>query len=404
MSDPLADLLALPESEQQSRGLSHTPREIFQQPETWLSTLDRMTAARPQLLDFLEDFLRAENGLQPEILLTGAGTSDYIGRAMAGLLRSRLGCGVSAVASTTLLTELDNYIQPGKKYLLVSFSRSGDSSEGVAVLRHALEQYPDRIRHLVVTCNPKGSMAKAPSVFTLLLDPRTNDHGLAMTSSFSNMVLAGQSLGFAREPGAFAHGVKLLAAAVAGKMPEIAVTTAALAARGFSRVCFLGTGALEAVAEESALKVLELNAGLIPTLSETSLGLRHGPLSFVDEGTLVVAYLSANSARHQYELDLLREMRTKNLSAEILIVAPNTDDSIRTITSQVVSLDASEDLPEWTLPAAYIVVGQLLALFCCIENGITPDSPSTGAITRVVSHVKIYPPTAPSLAVGNQSK
>ena len=33
--------------------------------------------------------------------------------------------------------------------------------------------------------------------------------------------------------------------------------------------------------------------------------------------------------------------------------------------------------------AAYIPAAQLLALFCRIEDGITPDSPSTGAITHV---------------------
>jgi hypothetical protein len=39
-----------------------------------------------------------------------------------------------------------------------------------------------------------------------------------------------------------------------------------------------------------------------------------------------------------------------------------------------------------------VIVGQLLALFLSIRNGIHPDTPSTGAISRVVSHVKIYSP------------
>jgi tagatose-6-phosphate ketose/aldose isomerase len=54
---------------------------------------------------------------RPAVLLIGAGTSDYVGRALELLLREKGGCDVSAVASTDLLPNLEEYIVPDRKYL-----------------------------------------------------------------------------------------------------------------------------------------------------------------------------------------------------------------------------------------------------------------------------------------------
>ena len=157
MSDSLSRILELPEGERQSRGLVHTPREIQQQPATWRATAKLLMENRAQILKFLE-----ESGpvARMSVLLTGAGTSDYIGRAVVALLRRQWQCEVAAVASTELLTNLDDYLLPGRNYLLISLSRSGDSSEGVALIQQALERYPTRVRHLVLTCNRNGAMAR----------------------------------------------------------------------------------------------------------------------------------------------------------------------------------------------------------------------------------------------------
>ena len=394
MENPLAALLSLPDVERQSRGLTDLPREIFQQPETWLSTLDRLAAARDALKSYFQEFLASAGaGVRPEIILTGAGTSDYIGRAVSRPLRKRLPCEISTIPSTELLTNLDDFVIPDKQYLLVSFSRSGDSSEGVAALHETLDRFPRQIRHLLVTCNEAGTMATLPRIFSLVLDSRVNDRGLAMTSSFSNMIIAGQSLAFFQEPEIFESFVQDISAAGSQKMADAAMITAELAARRFSRVCFLGTGSQQAVAEESALKVLELNAGKIATLAQSPLGLRHGPLSFVNDETLVVAYLSGNERRRQYELDLLEEPRMKQLGADMLIITPHPASRIDRIAKHVLSLDLPQGFPDFALPPISVIAGQLLGLFFSIENGITPDSPSRGAISRVVSHVKIYSPT-----------
>ncbi len=193
VQNPLADLMGLGAPEKARRGLVYTPQEICQQPDTWTNTFRRVAERREELLQFLAP-LRAAS---PTVYLVGAGSSDYVGRALTSILRKSWKCEVMAVPSTELITNMENYVLPGRSYLWISFSRSGDSSESVGVLEQALREYP-QVRHLVVSCNGAGKMprmcAHAGNALALVLDDAVNDRGLAMTSSFTNLVVAGQCL------------------------------------------------------------------------------------------------------------------------------------------------------------------------------------------------------------------
>ena len=76
----------------------------------------------------------------------------------------------------------------------------------------------------------------------------------------------------------------------------------------FDRIVYLGNIALKGVAQESALKMLELTAGKVATMYDSQLGFRHGPKSIINDTPLTVAYLSDDAYRRQYELDLIKEM------------------------------------------------------------------------------------------------
>jgi len=59
--------------------------------------------------------------------------------------------------------------------------------------------------------------------------------------------------------------------------------------------------------------MLELTSGRVTTISETYLGFRHGPMSYVHEDTLIVCHLSCDPTIRAYELDLLQELDRKKL-------------------------------------------------------------------------------------------
>jgi tagatose-6-phosphate ketose/aldose isomerase len=392
--DRLSALLGMPEGRKRELGVEHTAAEIAQQPKTWPGTLALCRERQAEL----RAFLAGQAGLP--VLLAGAGSSDFVGRSVERLLEQRWHAPVRAVASTELLTGMDDWLRTDSGAFCISFSRSGDSSEGVAVIEEMRRRFP-RVAHLVITCNAQGAMAKLaqdhPQSYALVLDPATNDRGLAMTSSFSNMVVAGQALAYLDDLDGYGAMLEQLVKSAESLLPQAADAAAKLAKSGFTRVCFLGSGALKATAAESALKVQELTAGRIFTMSQSFLGLRHGPLSFLDKQTLVVAYLASDAVTSSYESDLLRELREKQLGVTIAATGFALAQEIREMAQVALELGQENGVGPYTPPDALrapldVIFGQLLGLFFSLDAGLKPDTPSpSGAISRVVSNVKIHP-------------
>ena len=396
MADPLRMLLDLPEQEKSERGLEHTPREIWQQPDTWKKTYEHCRNHRSELNDVLRQAgIGRGNTSSPTVYLIGAGTSDYTGRALAPLLRRCWSCEVWAIPSTTLLTEFEDFHRPGKEYLWISFSRSGDSPEGVALLEQALAQHRE-IRHLVITCNQSGTMARlcaqhSDRAFALVLDDSVNDRGVAMTSSFTNMVLAGQCLGHLEENSQFGETVAQICEIGRRFLPLASDAAASITSLDCRRVCFVGSGALRAVSDESALKVVELTGGQVTTLAETPLGLRHGPLSSLDSHTLFVAFLSSETRKRGYELDLLREIDRKRLGRARAVVTAQGGEDAASLVDYTLSLESAEKFSDYYRPVLDVILSQMLGLFLSIRCGLKPDQPSpAGTITRVVAPIKLY--------------
>jgi tagatose-6-phosphate ketose/aldose isomerase len=391
----LSALLRLSNSEKLERGLVYTPQEIAQQPETWLGTFKKL---RPRL-QVMRDFLAASGVMNPSaespiVFLTGAGTSDYIGRSLHLLLQKSWQSEVIPVSTPDLLTDFSNYVLPQRPYLWISFSRSGDSPEGVAVLERALAQCPN-VRHIVVSCNASGRMVHLthgrPNVLCVLLDEVTNDRSLAMTSSFSNMVVAGHILAHAWNIEEYESICRSLSRAAESFLPRAASIAANLAGQHFSRVCFVGSGVLAGTAMESALKVTELTGGKVLAFSHSTLALRHGPMAALDRETLFVSFISSQEKRRKYELDLLREISSKSLVRTRLVVATVGTAPLQAEADYVLTPGTNYEIPDLYRPVIDVILGQLLGLFTSLELGLKPDTPSpNGAISRVVQNVEIY--------------
>lgn len=382
---PLTRLLALSQPEKQQLGLLYTPAEIAQQPATWATTHLLFEEFRPELTSFL----RRAHSERWTIYLVGAGTSDYIGHAVANLLRKRWQCEVCAVASTDLLTNRDDLVIPNRDYLWISFSRSGDSPEGVAVLAQALELHPN-VRHLVVSCNKNGRMVELAladkNSFAMLLDDAVNDRSLAMTSSFTNMVLFGQELAHLWDNVPFEKTLEQMIVAAEHVLHEGSFLAHTLAQNGYLRACFVGSGALGATARESALKLLELTSGGIQTMNETTLGLRHGPMSSLNADTLFTGFISTDSNRRRYDIDLVNEIRAKQVVRTIVTIGQ--PDAASDYSLHCAAFDRVDDAYR---PAVDVIFSQMLGLFASIELGLQPDSPSpNGLISRVVEKFAIY--------------
>lgn len=370
----MSSYLAIDETLLEAKNSLWTAKEIMQQPDCWRATLSIVKAARAQLDSWLAGVLDKPNA---QIIFTGAGTSAYVGEAVVGYLNQQLDIACRSVSSTELVACPEQYLQPNKSTLLVSFARSGNSPESVAAV-DVVNNYVKHCAHLFITCNPDGALhkqaAQDENYFSLLMPTKTLDHSFAMTSSFTSMLVASVAI-FSDADNAVLTIAEAVEKNIAGKLAELK----ALAELPMHRLVYLGAGSLKGYAQESALKLLELSAGQVMGYFESPLGFRHGPKSLVDDKTLIILFGSTNTYTKQYDIDLLNELRSDNKAIDVHALAL-PDDAVM------------QQLDDVFNGLYYMVCAQIMSFYKAWQLGITVDNPCpTGEVNRVVQGVTIYP-------------
>jgi tagatose-6-phosphate ketose/aldose isomerase len=386
-------LLAASPAAQDAGGYAHTLREISQQPVTWIETASRM-AGRVALLDAALAAVK-NDGAPGAVVLTGSGSSLYAGECLSLALQGALGMPVHAVPAGMVLTDPTGCLAHRVPSLMVSFARSGNSPESCGAVDAVRESMPE-CRHLLITCSGQGRLATRyrddPGVATVVLDESTNDRSLVMTSSFTNMVLAGRLLALTRDVDGYRARVSGLARHAADLLLGHADSLARIARSDYRTAVYLGSGNRYGAAREAALKMLEMTGGQVKTFPETYLGLRHGPMCAIDDGALVVCFLSTDPVTRAYEVDLVRELNRKKLGARKVLVGPGVPPDLVSAGDVVVDSPGLASVADGDAPVLDVVVGQLLSLFRCLHIGLRPDAPSDeGVISRVVGDFAIHP-------------
>ena len=347
--------------------------EILRQPLLWSTTLESVRSASERL--------GLSRKLQnARVLLTGAGTSAYAANAIAAAWPKAV-----AVPSTDLLVDSERYLH--EIDVMISLARSGDSPESAAVVERVRALRP-KILQLAIVCNENGALVRAGVDGVIALDPRTNDHSLVMTSAFSNLALAGIVLAQDDLAAAIVAEVSKRASVLLADIDQVCRRAAN---RVKDRIMVLASSPLLGWAKEAELKLLEMCGGKFAVVSESFLGLRHGPMSFMKADTFVLCLLSNDAARRLYEIDLIGELRAKKIGYLTGITDFAED---RDLFDEVIPAIASEADDAQRTP--YEIVGpQLLGYHLSLRIGLNPDNPSPdGIINRVVRGVRIH--SAPS--------
>jgi tagatose-6-phosphate ketose/aldose isomerase len=348
----------------------YTLTEILQQPLLWPVTLEIVRSASQQM-QLSKKLKRAR------VLLTGAGTSAYAASAVAAAWPQSI-----AVPTTDLLVDAERYLT--NIDAVISLARSGSSPESTAVVEQVRALRPE-IQHFAIICDEDGALSRSDLDGLIVLDPRANDQSLVMTSAFSNLVLAGLALA---QPEATVVAEKQLSARADSLLPDIDQACRSAAARVRDRMVILSSSPLLGWQREAGLKSLEMTAGQFPLVSETYLGLRHGPMSFVTPDTLVLCLLSSDPVRRSYERDLIRELRAKKIGYLVGIAEPEESLGLFNLTIPAVAPHTDD-----AMRTPFEILGpQLLGYHLSLLIGLNPDNPSPdGVINRVVSGVRIYP-------------
>lgn len=379
--------------ELESLKATFTATEIHQQPSTWEKTIEQVRSRAEEIQSFINKVIHQEDY---DVILTGAGTSEFVGNALYSYLNRKLNYNVKSYATTDLTATPENYVSAHKPTLLISYGRSGDSPESIGAIQ-SVEAVNDNLYHLFITCNKDGALSKRANTegdrcLAINLTPETLDKSFAMTSSFTNMYLATVLCFSLDNFDETVAAVNDVIGAAKQLVEEDWLTIKEFDdAFDYGRIVYLGTNTLKGIAQESALKMLELNAGKIVTMYDTPLGFRHGPKSIIDNTTLTVLYLSDGEYQRQYELDLLKEMSGQRKENRIMVVCNTPCELAKSLANYYYCFDtpAKDNV---FVGLDFIIVAQLMALFASIRNHFTPDNPCpTGEVNRVVKGVILYP-------------
>ncbi|MGE5384203.1 MAG: SIS domain-containing protein [Omnitrophica WOR_2 bacterium] len=368
---------------------TNTEKEIWGQPNLWLKIYDQVLAEKQSLVSFLEIALSEQN---LNVILTGAGSSAFIGLSLVGSFNRNLKKPAMAISTTDLVTHPSDYFGPHIPVLLISFARSGNSPESVAVVKLA-DQVCTKVYHLIITCDVLGALAKyntKSARYNFILPAEANDKSLAMTGSYSGMLLTGLLIARIKEVEKLRVQIDLLQQ-YANKLLGEAAQFKHIAELDFDRAVFLGSGPLSGTATESHLKVQELTDGKVICKCDSFLGFRHGPKVVINNKTLIFLLFSNQPYVLQYEKDLLAALGT---GQEPLYVAGLIETSSAKLNPDklFVLSENGNKLEEEFLPVCSILPAQMIGFYKSLYLGMDPDMPSaSGAISRVVKGVVIYP-------------
>jgi tagatose-6-phosphate ketose/aldose isomerase len=378
------EYLGVTEPDLIATGAIWTAREIEQQPQMLQQTHALVAGLHAKIQAFAAPLL---DNPAARVILTGAGSSSYIGQCVAPLLNRRLAARVDAVPTTDIVCAPQLYLDPEQPLLLVSFGRSGNSPESLAAVELA-ESLVHEVRHLVVICNAEGALGNAPlaEAMTLLLPAATHDTGFAMTSSFSCMMYAVMA---ALLPAGTMDGrIDAIAGATRRVIEESLPVLHKLALGRYDRVVYLGSGILQGLAREASLKLGELTNGAVATCFESPLGFRHGPKTFITGRTLVMVFVSNDALTRRYDLDLVDELRRDGCAARIIEVSAQPRVALDT---DGITVPAMADAVDADLLWPYLAVAQIHAFLRARAIGVAPDNPNpAGVVNRVVRGVRLY--------------
>lgn len=222
----------------------------------------------------------------PLVVVVGCGTSYYLAQTIAAAFNQH-GRNAIAVPGGEWARRPESYVANRNGVVVVALSRSGESTETVQAVDASKAA---GLHTIAVTCEKDSSIARAAAETIYL--PTHAEEGVVMTSSASLMLIAGLRMAGASLDAA-------ITAAAAKPLSVLGSIDAAFIA-GRKHFVYLGAGALYGIASEGALKLQEMSISYAQTFHPMEY--RHGPISLIDEGSLVVLLYSEDTLAEESKL------------------------------------------------------------------------------------------------------
>ncbi|MGC8837765.1 MAG: SIS domain-containing protein [Anaerolineae bacterium] len=335
---------------------THTQREILGQTVAWRAALAELRARTDALRAFWAE------GRFSDAVLVGCGSTYYLALALAPLVQSLLPVRSARVAPASELLLFPETVVPREgRPVLVAISRSGRTTETVRAARAFRERTGAPV--WAISCDEASPLAQESDL--ALVASEGKEESIVQTRSFTSMLLLAQASVWL-----LAHGdppADALPAAGARLLSEFQGLARGLGEDlALQRFFFLGSGPQYGLACEAALKMKEMSLSHAEAFH--FMEFRHGPMSLVDEATLVVGLLSETA--WEYEVEVLREMQA--LGARVLALAEGPERGPLPADHRVFF---ASGVPEPLRGALYVPLLQWMACCRALRKGLDPDVP-----------------------------
>jgi tagatose-6-phosphate ketose/aldose isomerase len=370
----------------------NTASEIAGQPELWNKLGSMLLEKKQSISDFMN---RIGDLRKMRIILTGAGSSAFIGEALAPLAAKCSGVKCEAIHTTDIVSAPDTVLFADIPTILISFARSGNSPESTGAVQYA-RKIVKNLYEAAIVCDGSSKLyqitAEDKKNLILVMPEGSHDKGLAMTSSVTCMLLAGFALLNHERIDEIVNDIPRLSENVKKNSLYLSETALKYAKKTFDRAVYIASSAFKGLAHEGSLKMMELSGGEVNTGFDSAAGFRHGPKSVIKDNTLTLHFISNDSFTAKYDIDLLKEVFREKKNNSVAVICPDSVDGVNYDDVIRISSNAYGFTSDLCIGINGLVFFQMLAMHKSIQLGITTDNPSPGGqVNRVVKGVIIYP-------------
>lgn len=333
-----------------------TYKEIYGQPVSFQAVNDTLDTIFKTL-----DEVFAEK--YDEVIFTGCGTSLYLAQASAHAFSTCTGISAKGMCCSELYYFPETYVGNGKKVLVVPMTRKSYTTE-VRMAIDKVRSYPG-VKSLAITCDPDSSKYND----YMLLSPETPEDSVIMTRSFTSMIYLAvvmsyyvggkkekieQLKDYAANAESFLKATDEMAKKIVAEHPEC------------NLFITLGQGINYGIANECMNKMKEMS--LSNSEAYYTLEYRHGPMSLVDDKTLII--LLGNEDTVDGDAKLLTQM--KEYGAKVLAIGNNAS---KDFTDVDYTLDMSYGYDSLQNAPIIGYIGQLIGYYVAELKNLNADSP-----------------------------
>ncbi len=338
--------------------MSFTIQEIESQPDVWRSVMRKFNSEK-------QGIAQAFDGMHfSRVIVTGCGSTYYLAQSAAQLLSIYTDYEAHALPASQVWLLPESF--PVQNTLVLAISRSGTTTETIRAVERYRADGGENVA--VITCYPESPLAKLAGV--VLSAEAAHEESVVQTRSFTSMYLLSVGLAYllGEQPELLAEMEQLpgeleALAAKYGGWPEIWADPGR-----FQKIFFLGNGPNYGLACEAMLKVKEMSLSWVEAYH--TLEFRHGPMSLVDDQTLVVGLLSERA--RPAEMAVLRDLQ--KLGAAVVVCDGDRGGDIAWVPEY--HAQTSAEINAWLRGLLYLPLMQRLGYYRALRKNLNPDLPT----------------------------